>query len=254
VYESSIWLPRPLDEVFAFFSDASNLEVITPPWLSFSVVTPAPIEMRPGTLIDYRLRFRGFPLRWRSEITSWDPPHRFADAQVKGPYRQWIHEHTFVEKDGGTLAGDRVEAMYGMENGAGAYFSSHRNAAGRPTRFGLTIRGSKGLLETYTGSVPDVHLLEDSAWSPGRTGSKWMSVSTAGVGKPEPLEKGRAHQGNIWTCEDLFRAIEDDRDPISSVYEARGATEMIVAAFEAHRQGGPVKLPLENRENPLLSL
>ncbi|MYD92942.1 MAG: SRPBCC family protein [Chloroflexi bacterium] len=114
VYESSIWLPRPLDEVFAFFSDASNLEVITPPWLSFSVVTPAPIEMRPGTLIDYRLRFRGFPLRWRSEITSWDPPHRFADAQVKGPYRQWIHEHTFVEKDGGTLAGDRVEyAVWG---------------------------------------------------------------------------------------------------------------------------------------------
>ena len=81
-----------------------------------------------------------------------------------------------------------------------------------------------------------------------------MSVSTAGVGKPEPLEKGRAHQGNIWTCEDLIRAIEDDRDPISSVYEARGATEMIVAAFESHRQGGPVKLPLENRENPLLSL
>ncbi len=154
----------------------------------------------------------------------------------------------------GALAGDRVEAMYGMENGAGAYFSSHRNAAGRPTRFGLTIRGSKGLLETYTGSVPDVHLLEDSAWSPGRTGSKWIGVSTAGVGKPEPLEKGRAHQGNIWICEDLIQAIEEDRDPIGSVYEARGATEMIVAAFESHRQGGPVKLPLENRENPLLSL
>ena len=113
VYESSIWLPRPLDEVFAFFSDASNLEVITPPWLSFSVVTPAPIEMRPGTLIDYRLRFRGFPLRWRSEITAWDPPHRFAAAPVKGPYRQWIHEHTFAEKDGGTLAGDRVEYAVG---------------------------------------------------------------------------------------------------------------------------------------------
>ena len=114
VYESSIWLPRPLDEVFAFFSDASNLEVITPPWLSFSVVTPAPIEMQPGTLIDYRLRFRGIPLRWRSEITTWDPPHGFADAQVKGPYRQWFHEHTFAEQDGGTLAGDRVEyAVWG---------------------------------------------------------------------------------------------------------------------------------------------
>ncbi len=154
----------------------------------------------------------------------------------------------------GPLAGDRVEAMYGMESGAGAYFSSHRNAAGRPTRFGLTIRGSKGLLETHTGPVPDVHLLEDSAWSPGRTGSKWISVSTTGVGQPEPLEKGGAHQGNVWLCEDLIRAIEKDRDPLGSVYEARGATEMIVAAFESQRQGGPVKLPLENRENPLLSL
>ena len=114
VYESSIWLPRPLDEVFEFFSDASNLEVITPPWLKFSVVTPRPIEVRPGTLIDYRLRFRGFPLRWRSEITAWDPPYRFADVQVKGPYRQWIHEHSFVEQDGGTLAGDRVQyAVWG---------------------------------------------------------------------------------------------------------------------------------------------
>ena len=114
VYESSLWLPRPLGEVFEFFSDASNLEVITPPWLKFSVVTPRPIEMRPGALIDYRLRFRGFPLRWRSEIAAWDPPHRFEDVQVKGPYRRWIHEHRFVEHDGGTLAGDRVEyAVWG---------------------------------------------------------------------------------------------------------------------------------------------
>ena len=114
VYKSCVWLPRPLDEVFAFFADASNLGVLTPPWLKFSVVTPAPIEMRPGTLIDYRLRFRGVPLRWRSEITDWNPPHRFADVQVKGPYRQWIHEHSFVVQDGGTLAGDRVEyAVWG---------------------------------------------------------------------------------------------------------------------------------------------
>ena len=108
VYESCVWLPRPLDEVFEFFADASNLEVITPPWLKFSVATPTPIEMRPGALIDYRLRFRGIPVRWRSEITEWDPPHRFADVQVKGPYRQWSHEHSFEERDGGTLAGDRV--------------------------------------------------------------------------------------------------------------------------------------------------
>ena len=116
VYKSSIWLPRPLDEVFEFFSDAANLEVLTPPWLNLSISTPTPIEMRPGTLIDYRLRFRGVPLRWRSEITVWDPPHRFADVQVKGPYRQWVHEHSFVEQDGGTLAGDRV--AYAVWGGA----------------------------------------------------------------------------------------------------------------------------------------
>ena len=116
VFESSVWLPRPLGDVFEFFSDASNLEVITPPWLKFSVVTLAPVEMRPGTLIEYRLRFRGVPLRWRSEITVWDPPHRFADVQVKGPYRQWVHEHSFAERDGGTLAGDRV--AYAVWGGA----------------------------------------------------------------------------------------------------------------------------------------
>ena len=114
LYDSTIWLPRPLDEVFQFFSDASNLEALTPPWLKFSIATPTPIVMRPGALIDYRLRFRGFPLRWRSEITVWDPPRRFVDVQVKGPYRRWIHEHTFVEQDGGTLAGDRVQyAVWG---------------------------------------------------------------------------------------------------------------------------------------------
>ena len=116
VYESSVWLPQPRDEVFEFFADASNLEVLTPLWLKFSIATPTPIEMRPGTLIDYRLRFRGVPLRWRSEITVWDPPHRFADVQVKGPYRQWSHEHSFEKRDGGTLAGDRV--AYAVWGGA----------------------------------------------------------------------------------------------------------------------------------------
>jgi len=109
VYESSIWLPRRLDEVFAFFSDASNLEVITPPWLKFSVVTPRPIEMRPGTLIDYRLKLRGLPIRWQSEITAWDPPHSFVDEQRRGPYRRWVHTHTFVPAPDGTLVRDEVE-------------------------------------------------------------------------------------------------------------------------------------------------
>lgn len=99
---------RTIDEVFAFYTDARNLERLTPPWLRFEMVTPAPVAMRPGTLIDYRIRLRGLPVRWRSRIDVWDPPHRFVDQQVIGPYRLWIHTHAFVPTDGGTLVRDHI--------------------------------------------------------------------------------------------------------------------------------------------------
>ncbi len=103
------WLPRPLDEVFAFFADASNLEIITPPSLHFSILTPSPIQMKVGTLIDYSLRLHGVPLRWQSEITGWESPYHFVDEQRRGPYRLWIHQHLFAEADGGTIVRDHVE-------------------------------------------------------------------------------------------------------------------------------------------------
>ena len=106
--ETELWLPHRRDEVFRFFADAFNLETLTPPWLKFEVLTPRPIEMRVGLQIDYRLRLRGLPLRWRSEITAWEPPGRFVDEQRRGPYRAWIHEHTFEDQDGGTLTRDQV--------------------------------------------------------------------------------------------------------------------------------------------------
>jgi ligand-binding SRPBCC domain-containing protein len=109
LHSSSIWLPRGLDELFPFFAGARNLERITPPWLSFSVLTPEPIVMAEGTLIDYRLRWRRVPMSWRTEISVWDPPHRFVDRQIRGPYRLWHHEHLFEEENGGTRVSDRVQ-------------------------------------------------------------------------------------------------------------------------------------------------
>lgn len=101
-------LPRPREAVFTFFADAMNLETLTPPWLQFEILTPQPISMRAGTLIDYRLRLRGFPVKWRTRITAWEPPARFVDEQLQGPYRLWVHEHTFADVPDGTLVNDRV--------------------------------------------------------------------------------------------------------------------------------------------------
>ena len=103
------WFPVPRATAFAFFGDAANLEAITPPWLQFEVLTPRPIEMHTGQLIDYKLRLHYFPVRWRTEISTWEPPVRFVDRQLQGPYRFWVHEHTFEEQEGGTLVRDRVE-------------------------------------------------------------------------------------------------------------------------------------------------
>lgn len=109
VLETELWLPRPRSEVFPFFADAHNLEILTPPLLNFNVITPRPIEMRTGALIDYKLRIRGVPVRWRTEIAVWEPDTKFVDQQLKGPYKKWHHTHTFEDRDGGTLCGDRVE-------------------------------------------------------------------------------------------------------------------------------------------------
>ena len=101
-------LSRGREQAFEFFGDARNLEAITPPWLHFRVVTGEPIEMRPGTLIEYRLRLHGVPLRWLTRIEEWDPPRRFVDVQLFGPYRVWHHTHTFEHNGDGTLMSDEV--------------------------------------------------------------------------------------------------------------------------------------------------
>jgi len=113
-HRSELFVARPRSEVFPFFADARNLEELTPDWLSFTVLTPDPIPMAVGTTIDYRLAWHGIPLRWRSEIADWEPPHRFIDRQLRGPYRLWHHEHRFEEVEGGTNVIDEVEyAVWG---------------------------------------------------------------------------------------------------------------------------------------------
>lgn len=94
-------LDLPREELFPFFAAAENLERITPPALRFRIVTPTPVEMRRGALIDYRLRLNGIPFGWRTEITEWDPPHAFTDTQLRGPYHTWVHRHVFEALDGG---------------------------------------------------------------------------------------------------------------------------------------------------------
>jgi ligand-binding SRPBCC domain-containing protein len=106
--QREIFVRHPLPEVFDFFSRAENLERITPPWMHFRILTPPPIEMREGATIGYALRVRGIPLRWLTEIESWNPPHEFVDVQVKGPYKLWHHTHQFLAVEGGTSIVDKV--------------------------------------------------------------------------------------------------------------------------------------------------
>ena len=94
-------LPGTPDLVFPYFAEALNLEEITPPWLGFRVLTPEPIEMRAGAMIDYRLELHRLALRWRTEIVLWDPPRRFVDVQLSGPYLLWHHTHDFEPAPGG---------------------------------------------------------------------------------------------------------------------------------------------------------
>lgn len=159
-------------------------------------------------------------------------------------------QHVRAGNEGiGSLAGDTIHALYQLDNGVAAYFGSRRQAAG--DRFGVQIFGSEGVIEILTGHLPSAQILQDPAWSPGRSGKAWVPISSAGIGQPEPLRDGGLHGGNVLACLDLIAAIEEDRLPECNLYEARMTIEMISAVFESHRLGGPAQFPLRHRGNPL---
>ncbi|MCW3083386.1 MAG: hypothetical protein JWP12_752 [Bacteroidetes bacterium] len=100
---------RPIAEVFDFFSKAENLDKITPPDMQLRIISPQPIIIQKGTLIDYKIKVSGIPFKWQTLISEWNPPYRFIDKQLKGPYNTWIHEHTFEERNGKTYMKDYVQ-------------------------------------------------------------------------------------------------------------------------------------------------
>ena len=158
--------------------------------------------------------------------------------------------HVYNGNEGiGPLAADTIDAVYQFKNGVTGHFSSHR---GHGNRFGLKVFGSRGVLEFQSGYLKTAWLLKDPAWSPGRSGAKWLPISSNGVGKAETRDT--KHGSNHAAVLDLIEAIEKDRQPVSGVYDARAATEMIASVFESHRQGGPGAGPLKKRRNPLTLL
>jgi predicted dehydrogenase len=151
----------------------------------------------------------------------------------------------------GLLAGDHVQATYAFPKGVTGYFASRKGMAGRPTRFAVQVFGSKGIIELESGYLVKANLLRDSSWSPGRSGAKWETITSAGIGKPEPRTDGSYEGGHVAAITDLIDAIENNRETKCSARDCTAIIEMIAAVFESHRVSKPVELPLKTRVNPL---
>ena len=151
----------------------------------------------------------------------------------------------------GPVLGDQIHATYGFGKGIVGTVGTRRNATGRASRFGMEIRGTKGVIQLTTGGLPPIFLLDDPTWFPGKTKAVWQEITSAGIGKPEPLKDGGLDRANVLIAQDLIDALEKDRQPLGSIYDGRAALEMILAVYESWRLQKMVELPLKNREHPL---
>lgn len=196
-----------------------------------------------GTHIMDLMRFLGGDVKWCS-------------ARVLEKGEPVTKAHVREGNEGiGPLAGDQINAMYGMAGPTVAYFASERAKDGVGARWGVQVYAEKGIL-TIGGpgapGFPSIFYVEDPSWAPGASKREWVEITSAGPGKPEPL-KDLNPQGpvNILVAKDLIRAIETDTQPKGGMYDGRAALEMILAVYESHRLNSPVPLPLKNREHPL---
>jgi predicted dehydrogenase len=180
-----------------------------------------------------------------------DPAWCFAQVLQGGkPAVKAQVRHTGPEGMGPVL-GDHINATYGLPKGALGTFGTLRARHGANNRFALSVYGTKGVVQLHTGSLPAVWYCDDPSWMPGKSKKAWQEVTSAGVGKPEKLKGGDATAGNVWIVKDLIEAIEKDRQPLGSMYDARAALEMVLAVYASHKANAPVAMPLKERKHPL---
>lgn len=151
----------------------------------------------------------------------------------------------------GTILGDQIHSSYGFKDGVVGTFGTRKAKHGKGSRFGLTLYGTKGVIQMSTGSLPTVHWLDDPSWWPGKSKKAWQVITSNGVGKAETIKAKGLLTGNVWAVKDLLECIEKDTKPRGSIYDGRGALEMIMAAYESHRVKGRVDIPLKTRKHPL---
>ncbi len=178
----------------------------------------------------------------------------FARVGVAGKERVAPVARADVREGGegmGPIAGNHITALYGFDRRAVGHFSTCVDPPSKGARFGLTVHGARGVIQLPMGALPAAYFLPDPGWFPGRSRTAWQEITSAGLGKAEPLKDASLRAGNGWIARDLIEAIERDRQPKGSVYDGRAALEMILAVYESHRLRAPADLPLKNRRHPL---